>query len=112
MPENGQKTKKVTSYERDREEAGTHAGDIVAVISAQANLSEFRKGFGAQFGHDTPLRVRTYDIIRDYFGDESRLGVVLYGESLVASLPAGESVRELAAELRRAQRLVSSLVLE
>ena len=98
--------------EHDREEAGTHAADIVAVMSAQANLGEFRRAFGAQFGGDAPLKVRTYDTIRGYFGDESRPGLILYGESLVASQPAGESVRELATELRRAQRIVSSLLLE
>jgi hypothetical protein len=98
--------------EHDRQEARTHAADIVAVISAQADLSQLRRAFDAQFGRDAALKARAYDIIRDYFGDESRPGVVLYGESLVASLPLGESVRELATELRHAQRLVSSLLLE
>jgi hypothetical protein len=98
--------------EHDWEEARTHAADIVAVMSAQANLSEFRSHFKGQFSQDTDLRERTYQIIRDYFGDETRPGLVLYGESLVASLPSGESVRGLATELRHAQRLVSSLLLE
>lgn len=98
--------------EHDREEARTHAADIVAVISGQANLSQFRRAFGAQLGQDAPLKARTYQIIRDYFGDESRPGLVLYGQSLVASLPSGESVRDLATELSRVQRLVSSLLLE
>jgi hypothetical protein len=98
--------------EHDRQEARTHAADIVAVMSAQASLNEFRKAFGAQFGGDAPLIARTCDIIRDYFGDEGRPGLVLYAESFVASLPAGESVRGLATELRHAQRLVCSLLLE
>lgn len=96
----------------DREEAVTHAGDIVAVLSAQANLDQFRRGFAGQFGQDTGLKGRAYQIIRDFFGDESKPGLVLYGESLIASLPPGETVRELSGELRRAQRLVSSLLLE
>lgn len=96
----------------DREEAGTHAGDIVAVLSAQANLSEFRDHFAKQFGLDAALKHRTYQIVRDYFGDESNAGVLLYGESLIASLASGETVRELSSELRRAQRLVSSLLLK
>ncbi len=98
--------------EHDREEARTHAGDIVAVLSAQTNLGEFRNGFAGQFGQDTALQGRTYQVIRDYFGDESKPGLVLYGESLIASLPSGETVRDLGSELRRAQRLVSSFVLE
>jgi hypothetical protein len=97
--------------EHDRQEATTHASDIVAVISAQEKLSEFRDRFARQFDPDETLKGRTYQIIRDYFGDERSPGLVLYGGSLVASLPSSESVRELAAELRRAQRLVSSLVL-
>jgi hypothetical protein len=98
--------------EHDRQEATTHASDIVAVISAQEKLSEFRDRFARQFGPDDALKGRAHQIIRDYFGDESRPGLVLYAESLVASLPSGESVRGLATELRHAQRLVYSLLLE
>jgi len=98
--------------EHDREEARTHAEDIVAVVGAQENLSEFRKAFGAQFRDDSTLKARTYQIIRDYFGDESKPGLVLYGQSLIATLPSSETVRDLGSELRRAQRLVSSLLLE
>ncbi len=98
--------------EHDREEARTHAGDIVAVLSAQTNLGEFRDAFAGQFRQDTALKGRTYQIIRDYFGDENKPGLVLYGESLIPTLPSGETVRELSAELRRAQRLVCSLLLE
>ncbi|MGD0011727.1 MAG: nucleotidyl transferase AbiEii/AbiGii toxin family protein [Terriglobia bacterium] len=101
-----------THAEHNREEARTHAGDIVAVLSAQTNLGEFRKRFGSQFGPGTALKGGTYQIIRDYFGDETRPGLVLYGESLIASLPSGETVRDLGSELLRAQRFVSSLLLE
>ena len=96
----------------DREEARTHANDIVAVISAQPNLNEFRKAFGAQFAGDSTLKVRAGGIIRDYFADRTGPGLVLYGESLAANLSQDESVRELESELRRAQRFVSSLLLE
>jgi len=98
--------------EHDREEARTHAGDIVAVMSADADIVNFREGFARQFGQDTALKSRTYEIIRDYFGGESNPGLVLYGQSLVSGLPSSERVRELSSELRRAQRLVSSLLLE
>ncbi len=96
----------------DREEARTHAADIVAVLSAQAGLGEFRNRFGGQFGQGTGLKERIHQIIRDYFGDEGKPGLILYGGSLIASLPSGETVRELGSELRRAQRLVSSLLPE
>lgn len=98
--------------EHDREEARIHADDIVGVMRAHENLGEFRTHFRRQFNQDTRLRERAYQIIRDYFGQEARPGLILYGESLMANLPPGESVRELGTELRRAQRLVSSLLLE
>jgi hypothetical protein len=98
--------------EHDREEARTHAGDIVGVLSAQADLGEFRRRLAAQFGQDTALKGKAYQIIRDYFGDETRPGLILYGESLRADLSLGETVRDLGNELRRVQRLVSGLVLE
>ena len=98
--------------EHDREEARIHAGDIVAVLGAQANLGEFRNGFAGQFGQDTALKARTYQVIRDYFGDESKPGLILYGESLIAGRPSDETVRDLNDELRTAQRFVSSLLLE
>jgi hypothetical protein len=98
--------------EHDREEARTHAGDIVAVLRARTNLDHFRNRFASQFGQDTALRGRAYQTIRDYFGDESKPGLVLYGESLIAALPSGETVRDLRSELLRAQRLLSSLLLE
>ena len=98
--------------EHDREEARTHAGDIVAVLSAQTNLGEFGKRFGSQFGQDTALKGRAHQTIRDYFGDESKPGLVLHAESLIATLPSSETVRDLGSELRRAQRLVSSLLPE
>lgn len=102
----------VIHAENDREEARIHVGDMVAVMSTQTNLSDFRKVFDAQLDKDSTLRARAYQIIRDCFRDESSPGLVLYGESLAVDLPPGESVRELGTELRRAQRLVSSLLPE
>jgi hypothetical protein len=95
--------------EHDREEARTHTGDIVAIMSAQGDLQHFRQRFAAQFREDIELRNRTYQIIRDYFRERSAPGVILYSEALVRDRPT-ESVRDLDSELRRAQRLVSFLV--
>jgi hypothetical protein len=94
----------------DREEARTHAGDIVAVLSAQRNPGEFRNGFAGQFGRDTALKGKAYQVIQDFFGDDNKPGLILYEESLIADLPSSETVRDLRAELRRARRLVSSLL--
>lgn len=97
--------------EHDREEARTHAGDIVSVISAQRDLPLFRAHFGAQFGEDAELKDRNYQVINDYFGKQTSPGLILYSEGLVRD-QAGASVRDLSGELRRAQRLVSFLLLE
>lgn len=107
-----QNVRGATQAERDREEARTHVGDIVSVMSLQRNLGDFRKVFGAQFDKNLALKARIYQIIRDCFSDDGSPGLVLYRESLAVDLPHGESVRELGAELHRAQRLISSLIFE
>ncbi len=95
--------------EHDRQEARIHTGDVVAVMSAQRDLHQFRERFAAQFREGLELRNRAYQIIRDYFGERSAPGVVLYSEALVRDR-AADSVRDLDSELRRAQRLVSFLL--
>ncbi|MDE3178373.1 MAG: nucleotidyl transferase AbiEii/AbiGii toxin family protein [Acidobacteriota bacterium] len=97
--------------EHDREEARIHAGDIVAILNAQPDLRQFREMFTTQFREDIELKNRTNQIIRNYFGERSAPGVVLYSEALVQDR-AADSVRDLDSELRRAQRLVSFLLLE
>jgi hypothetical protein len=98
--------------EHDRQEAQIHTRDIVAVMSAQNDLKEFRRRFSAQFGDDVNLKNRSYQIIRDYFGEQSSPGIILYSEASIQDLQAGGSVRDMSSELRRAQRLVSFLLLE
>lgn len=98
--------------DRAREAARDHVGDIVSVMTAQANLNLLQHSFAGQFSRDANLKGKTYQLINDYFGDESKPGLILYGESLIASLPSGETVRDLSSELRRAQRLVFSLLVE
>jgi len=80
-------------------------------MGAQTDLSDFRSRFRTQFRQHVELKNRAYQIVRDYFGDGTKPGLILYAESLAASLPAGETLRERESELRRAQRVVSSLVL-
>jgi len=112
MDERYRNLRGVAHRAHDRQEARTHADDIVAVMSAQTDLDEFRKRFARQFAEEIGLKERTKEIIKAYFADESRPGVILYEESLVSSLPPGETVRELKGELRRAQRYVASLLLD
>ena len=97
--------------EHDREEAATHASDVVAILSAQTSPNDFRSRFSGQFDQDANLKERSFEIVRDYFGEPTRPGLVLYAESLIANLPFGETVRDLGTELLRAQRIVASLLL-
>ena len=97
--------------EHDRQEAQIHTGDIVAVMTAQTDLEEFRRRFSAQFGDDVDLKNRSYQIIRDYFGEQSSPGMILYSEALIRER-ASASVRDLSSEVRRAQRFVSFLLME
>lgn len=94
----------------DREEAAIHASDIVAVLSAQPDPAELRDRFVAQFGARPDLKATAFRIIKDYFGNANAPGLLLYRESLAASTPISESVRDLDPELRRVQRLVFTLL--
>lgn len=109
LDERYQNVRGAVHRDHDREEARTHTSDVVAVISAQDNPHEFRERFAAQFREDVELSSRVYQIIRDYFGDRTSPGVILYAEALIRDRAAA-SVRDLEGERRRAQRLVSFLL--
>jgi len=98
-------------YEHDREEARTHAVDIVAILAAQTDLGKFRVGFFRQFEADSALRDRTFQIMKDYFGDENKPGLLLYEEYLRNKEISGETERsDIRYELRRAQKLVMHVI--
>lgn len=91
----------------DREEARTHAGDIVAILSAQPDLAAFRFDFLRQFGADGTLKERVIAVFTEYFRDALAPGFLLYKEALAANAPAGRDSRAaIAAELERAVRHV------
>ena len=95
--------------EHDRSEARTHVEDIVAVLTAQTNLADFRDNFSRQFDAELSLKPRISQIIIDYFADESKPGILLFEERLRDRIAGQDSSdRELRNELQRAQRLVTS----
>jgi hypothetical protein len=108
MDERYRNTRGSERREHDREEARTHASDVIAILSARPDMREFRDRFAMQFGKEPELKTRIYEIIRSYFGEQGSPGLVLYSEALIRE-DAGPSVRDLSSELRRAQRLVSFL---
>jgi len=56
----------------DREEAQTHAADIVAIVKARPDWAEFRRQFEAQFAADAELGKRVSQILNDFFREPLR----------------------------------------
>jgi hypothetical protein len=91
----------------DREEARTHAADIVAVAGAQMDMKGFRQGFENQFSADAALGLRVLRIVDGYFRTNTSPGFLVYEEHLVGDKPLDRAARsEVADELSRAQRLI------
>lgn len=94
----------------DREEARTHTADIVAIVSAQINLAQFKEAFQRQFEADPPLGVHVLRILDEYFRENISPGLLVYEEFLVADRPLDRDVRrEVAQEIERAHRMMQNL---
>jgi len=97
----------------DREEARTHAADIVATVSAQLDPAMFRKAFQRQFSLDPDLGKRALGILSEYFREDVSPGLLVYEEFLVADRPPDrDTQREVADELKRARNMMRSLLIE
>ncbi|HEX4075416.1 MAG TPA: hypothetical protein VHX49_08465 [Candidatus Acidoferrales bacterium] len=95
----------------DREEAQTHAADIVAIVRAQTNPGEFSVHFVNQFRSDPQLGMRVMRILHDFFQDAGAPGLTVYREHLARSAPADRNTQDaLRRELDRAQRLVFTVL--
>ncbi len=95
----------------DREEARTHAADIVAIVSAQTNLSHFKEGFERQFEADRPLGRHVLHVLDEYFRRNISPGILVYEEFLVADSPLERDARQqVAQEIERAHQLMRTLL--
>jgi hypothetical protein len=95
----------------DREEAQTHAADIVAILTAQTNSAEFAMNFVHQFRSDPELGIRVLRILHDYFHDARAPGLIVYMEHLAAGAPADRDTQNaLRREVDRAQRVIFSIL--
>jgi len=95
----------------DREEARTHAADIIAVVGAQADIQGFRQEFENQFSEDAALGLRVLRISDGYFRTSTSPGFLLYEEQLIGDKPLDRGARtEVADELARAERLMLGLL--
>jgi hypothetical protein len=92
----------------DREEARTHAADIVAVLKAQLDPPQFAQAFVREFLREPLLGLRVLRIFHDFFREPTSPGFLVYEEHLAANIPAGRNVREeLQREVQRSHHVVS-----
>jgi len=95
----------------DREEARTHAADIVAVVSAQADLNQFKGEFQRQFRTDAALGLRIFKILGRHFRETTSPGILVYEEFLVADKPLDrEARRQVNAEIARTHNVIQQLL--
>jgi hypothetical protein len=95
----------------DREEARTHAADIVAIVSAQTNLSHFKEGFERQFEADRALGRHVLQVLDEYFRRNISPGMLVYEEFLVADSPFERDARQqVAQEIERSHQLMKTLL--
>jgi len=96
--------------QHDREEARTHAADIVAIVTAQTNPAQFKADFEHQLRADPGLGIRVLKILHEYFGESTSPGLLVYEESVVADKPLDRSARpEVSREIDRAHRIMRDL---
>ncbi len=97
--------------EHDREEARTHAADIMAIMTAAIDLDSFRRVFQNQFKEQAEVENRIEGILREYFQTDSAPGMLLYEEALQRDTPADSRTRaRLRDELNRAFKMITALV--
>ncbi len=92
----------------DREEARTHAADIVAIVSVQVDAD---KCFQQQFQADAELGLRVLKILGTYFRETTSPGLLVYEEFFVADKPLDRNARrEVGPEIERAHQLMLKLL--
>jgi hypothetical protein len=95
----------------DREEAQTHAADIIAIVAAIADIPRFNSLFAAQFLPQPLLGLRVLHVLSDFFRESTFPGLIVYAEYLAASLPAGpDSAEVVRQQTQSAQRLVARIL--
>lgn len=97
--------------EHDREEAQTHAADVIAIMTANSNISEFRRRFYEQVKGQQEVADRITSILERYFRTDASPGMLLYEEALHRNQSAGRETREqIRDELNRAFRMIYLLL--
>src|SRR5258708_5299993 len=95
----------------DREEAQTHAADIVAIVRAIPDIGKFNNKFLAQFLPEPQLGIHVPRILADFFRNTAAPGLIVYTEYLAANLPAEKATAEARRrETETAQRIVGQIL--
>jgi hypothetical protein len=95
----------------DREEAQTHAADIVAILAAVPDVSAFNAQFTSQFQTDPNLGLYVLSILRDFFRAITSPGLLVYSEHVAASLPADRATPAVVrSETERAHSMVAQII--
>lgn len=95
----------------DREEAQTHAADIIGIVAAVADVPQFNSLFAAQFLPEPLLGIRILHILSDFFREPASPGLIVYAEYLAANLPVGrDSAEAVRQETQSAERLMARIL--
>lgn len=95
----------------DREEAQTHAADIVAIVSAVSDIAQFNKLFAAQFFAESQLGIRVHRVLSDSFRATTSPGLLVYAEYVANSLPVDPSTAEkVRQETDSAQKVIARIL--
>ncbi|MGB9436043.1 MAG: nucleotidyl transferase AbiEii/AbiGii toxin family protein [Candidatus Acidiferrum sp.] len=95
----------------DREEAQTHASDIVAILAALPDLPAFNTQFIGQFQQDPILSIHVLSILLNFFRDIASPGLLVYSEHVAANLPQDRATPAVVrAETEVAQKLVARII--
>jgi hypothetical protein len=94
----------------DREEAQTHASDIVAILKAVPDIPGFNAQFIGQFHADPTLGLHVLSLLLDFFRDITSPGLLVYSEHVAANLPQERETPTLVrTETELAQRIVAQI---
>ena len=95
----------------DREEAQTHAADVVAIVAAQPDPAAFKRKCEEQFKAKPVLGIRVLRILNTFFGDATSPGVLVFEEYLAANALPGHGTREeRRRETERGHRIVCQIL--
>jgi hypothetical protein len=94
----------------DREEAQTHAADIVAILTAVPDIAAFHAQFIGQFQTDPILGLHVLSILRNFFRAITSPGLLVYSEHVAANLPADRATPAVVrTETELAHRIVTQV---